>query len=158
MNKKIVSNLRLKKILDRARSRKKIVFTNGCFDLVHVGHVTLLQKAKRLGDILVLGLNSDASLQRLKGPSRPLVDERSRACVLAALACVDYVTIFPQDTPAQIIKLLRPHILVKGGDYKLDAIVGREFVDKVVRLPLVSGHSTSRLIEKIVKVYGKSAA
>ena len=155
MNKKIISAPALKKILDRARAKQKIVFTNGCFDLLHSGHVALLQKAKALGDILVLGLNSDRSLAKLKGPKRPLVDEKSRAQVLAALACVDYVVIFSQDTPKKLLSLLRPHILVKGADYKISEIAGREFALKVVRVRLVQGHSTSNLIEKILRVYGK---
>ena len=155
MNKKLVSAKALKKILDRARSKKKIVFTNGCFDLLHLGHVTLLQKARALGDMLVLGLNSDSSLAKLKGPKRPLVDEKSRAQVLSALECVDYVVIFSEDTPSELLSFLRPHILVKGGDYKISEIAGREFVQKVVRVPLVKDRSTSNLIEKIVQTYGK---
>jgi D-glycero-beta-D-manno-heptose 1-phosphate adenylyltransferase len=136
------------------KSGKKIVFTNGCFDLIHAGHIKSFQKAKSLGDVLVVGLNSDSSVRRLKGPDRPLVNEKSRACVVSALEAVDYVTIFSEDTPAELIALLKPDILVKGGDYKLNKIVGRENVKKVVRVPLLKGYSTTELIKKIVKVYG----
>lgn len=131
-----------------------IVFTNGCFDLLHAGHVILLQKARRLGDCLVVGLNSDASVRRLKGPQRPLANEHDRAVVLSALDCVDYVTFFNEDTPQALIEKLKPTVLVKGGDYALNQIVGRELVRRVVRIPLVRGRSTSALVGKILKAYG----
>ena len=152
---KIFPRVRLAKLLKQIRSRRRIVFTNGCFDLLHLGHVRLFQKARSLGDVLVVGLNSDASLKKLKGPKRPLVPEKARAQVLAALACVDYVTIFGEDTPAELIAELKPHVLIKGGDYALKAIVGRDQVEKVVRFPLVRGFSTSALIAKVVKAYGR---
>ncbi len=132
-----------------------MVFTNGCFDLLHVGHVMLFYKARSYGDVLVVAINSDESMKRLKGPSRPLVPESSRAKVLAALEPVDYVVTFGEDTPAEIIKALKPDILVKGGDYKLDQIVGREDVKKVIRFPVVEGYSTTNLIKKIIRAYGK---
>src|SRR5262249_40879036 len=119
------------------RAGKTVVFTNGVYDLIHAGHVTLLQKAKRLGDILVCGINSDASVRRLKGPTRPMAGEKDRAMVLAALSAVDYVTSFNEDTPYELIARLRPQILVKGGDYPMNTIVGRDLVKKVVRIPLV---------------------
>jgi len=154
---KIYSRKKLKNIINKLkRSGKKIVFTNGCFDLIHAGHIKSFEKAKSLGDILVVGLNSDASIKRLKGPNRPLVNEKSRASVISALEAVDYVTIFSEDTPGELIALLKPDILVKGGDYKINEIVGRENVKKVVRVPLLKGYSTTELIKKIVKVYGKS--
>ncbi len=134
-------------------NHKRVVFTNGCFDLLHPGHVRLLQQARQLGDALVVGLNSDASVRRLKGGSRPLVPEAGRAEVLAALACVDAVTIFGEDTPRELIAALRPDVLVKGGDWKPDQIVGRAEVEaaggRVVVVPYVEGYSTSSLIAKI---------
>ena len=136
-------------------NHKRVVFTNGCFDLLHPGHVRLLQHARRLGDALVVGLNSDASVRRLKGDSRPLVPEAGRAEVLAALACVDAVTIFEEDTPRELIAALRPDVLVKGGDWRPDQIVGREEVEaaggRVVVVPYVEGYSTSALIERMRK-------
>ena len=138
------------------RRGKTIVFTNGVYDLIHAGHITLLEKSKRLGDILVVGINSDASVKRLKGPKRPLVGESDRALVLSALEAVDYVTVFSEDTPYELLEKLQPDILVKGGDYALEKIVGRNLVKKVVRIPLVKGRSTSNLIEKVLKAYGKS--
>ena len=118
------------------RQGKKIVFTNGVYDLIHAGHVTLLEKSKALGDILVVGINTDASVHRLKGPKRPIASQADRALVLAALEAVDYVALFNEDTPYELIQKLKPDILVKGGDYSLDTIVGRELVKKVVRIPL----------------------
>ena len=138
------------------RRGKTIVFTNGVYDLIHAGHITLLEKSKRLGDILVVGINSNASVKRLKGPKRPLVGESDRALVLSALEAVDYVTVFSEDTPYELLEKLQPDILVKGGDYALEKIVGRNLVKKVVRIPLVKGRSTSNLIEKVLKAYGKS--
>jgi len=131
----------------------RVVFTNGCFDLLHPGHVDLLEKARRLGDALVVGLNSDRSVRALKGAGRPLMRERDRARVLAALSCVDYVTIFGEPTPLRAIRLLGPDVLVKGADWGAGQIVGREEVEaiggKVVRIPLKRGFSTTRLIERI---------
>lgn len=131
----------------------KIVFTNGCFDVLHFGHVHYLLQAKKLGDILVIGLNSDNSVRRLKGPTRPINGENERAFVLAALVCVDYVTLFEEDTPEELIKVVRPDVLVKGGDYTLDNIVGAEFVTQnggiVTTIPFVEGFSSTRIIEKL---------
>ena len=132
---------------------KKVVFTNGCFDLLHVGHVRYLQEARELGDALVVGVNSDASVRRLKGRGRPLTPARERAEILAALACVDFVTIFGAATPLQLIRAVQPDVLVKGGDWAVDAIVGREVVEgrggKVVAIPFVKGRSTTGLIARI---------
>jgi D-beta-D-heptose 7-phosphate kinase/D-beta-D-heptose 1-phosphate adenosyltransferase len=156
MNAKIQDRAALSRTLSRLKKQKKtIVFTNGCFDLLHIGHVTAFRKAKSLGDVLVVGINSDASLKRLKGPKRPLVNEKDRARVLAALECVDYVTVFGEDTPYALIKALGPDILVKGGDYRLEDIVGRDLVKRVVRVPLVKGKSTTALIAKIIGSYGR---
>ncbi|MCK4856624.1 MAG: D-glycero-beta-D-manno-heptose 1-phosphate adenylyltransferase [candidate division Zixibacteria bacterium] len=135
------------------RSRKRVVFTNGVFDLIHAGHVTYLTKAKALGDLLIVGLNTDASARINKGRGRPLVTYKYRAQVLAALEAVDFVVPLERETPDKLIELIRPHVLVKGADYKLSEIVGADFVKsyggKVVRIKLVGGLSTSRLIEAI---------
>jgi D-beta-D-heptose 7-phosphate kinase/D-beta-D-heptose 1-phosphate adenosyltransferase len=132
---------------------RKVVFTNGCFDILHAGHVSYLQRARELGDLLVLGLNSDASVRRLKGETRPLVNETDRAEILAALACVDHVVVFDEDTPLELIKLLQPDILVKGNDYAEDEVVGAELVrqwgGRVELMPFVSGRSTTALVSKI---------
>lgn len=136
------------------KKNKKIVFTNGCFDLIHLGHTSLFEKAKSLGDVLVVAINSDKSLARLKGPKRPLVGEKDRAKLLLALKPVDYVVVFGEDTPKEILSELTPDILVKGGDYKLEDIIGREFVKKVYRYPVVKGKSTTNLINLIVQRYG----
>jgi D-beta-D-heptose 7-phosphate kinase/D-beta-D-heptose 1-phosphate adenosyltransferase len=136
---------------------KRVVFTNGCFDLLHAGHVKYLQKARSLGDLLILGLNSDASVQRLKGPKRPLIDQEERAHLLAALDCIDYVIIFDEDTPLELITALKPHILAKGGDYSLDGVVGRDFVEsyggRVELITFVDGKSTTNIIERILELY-----
>jgi len=154
MNKKIIAATPLAlRLVREKRAGKRIVFTNGVYDLIHAGHVTLLQKAKNLGDILVVGLNGDASVRRLKGPKRPLATERDRALVLSALEPVDYVTIFAEDTPYELIQKLKPDVLVKGGDYAANQIVGADLVKKVVRIPLVKGRSTSSLIGKILTAY-----
>ena len=133
--------------------RQKIVFTNGCFDLLHVGHVTYLAQAKALGDVLVIGLNTDASVRRLKGPNRPVNAQDARALVLAALESVDYVVFFDEDTPYNIITQVKPDILVKGGDYQIDNIVGGDFVrsrgGQVLTIPFVDGFSTSNILEQI---------
>ena len=151
---KIVFSKKLAALLKKRRGRR-IVFTNGVYDLLHAGHVALLQKAKRLGDVLIVGLNTDASVRRIKGPKRPIAGQSDRAQVLAALEPVDYVTFFDENTPYQLIQRLRPDILVKGGDYASHKIVGRDLVKKVVRIPLVKGRSTSALIAKIMKAYGR---
>jgi D-beta-D-heptose 7-phosphate kinase/D-beta-D-heptose 1-phosphate adenosyltransferase len=138
---------------DLKRQGRKIVFTNGCFDVLHFGHVHYLLQAKELGDILVIGLNSDDSVRRLKGPTRPINGEKERAFVLAALACVDYVVVFDEDTPKELIETVRPDVLVKGGDYTLDNIVGADFVTQnggtVTTIPFVEGFSSTRIIEKL---------
>jgi rfaE bifunctional protein nucleotidyltransferase chain/domain len=150
MRKKIFSRNALKKELDILKKKhKRIVFTNGCFDLLHPGHLKSFADAKKHGDILVVAINSDASVKRLKGPTRPVIDEKGRAAMVAALEIVDYVTIFTEDTPYNLIKLLRPNILAKGGDWKLNAIIGREFVGRVVRIKLKQGFSTTSIISKI---------
>ena len=148
----------LRGLLERERDKgRRIVFTNGCFDLLHAGHVQYLQKARRLGDLLVLGLNSDASVRRLKGPKRPLINESERAHILAALDCIDYVCIFDEDTPLELIKAVKPHILVKGGDYSPEGVVGKEIVEsyggRVEIIRFVEGKSTTNIIEKVLRAY-----
>lgn len=155
---KIHDRLGLARLLDERRSQgDRIVFTNGCFDLLHVGHVKYLQAARKLGDLLVLGLNSDASIRRLKGPNRPLIGQEERAHILAALNCIDYVVVFDEDTPLQLISSLRPDILVKGGDYTPDGVVGREVVEsyggRVELIRFVDGKSTTNIINKILESY-----
>jgi len=134
---------------------KKIVFTNGCFDILHAGHADLLERAGSLGDVLVVGVNSDASVRRIKGPSRPLTPEAQRAYLLASLTCVDFVTLFGEDTPIELIRAVSPDVLVKGGDWPKDKIVGRDSVEakggQVVSLPLLEGISTTSLVERIIK-------
>ena len=131
----------------------RLVFTNGCFDLLHPGHVLYLHEARALGDALVVGLNTDASVRRLKGPGRPLVEGDARAIVLAGLGCVDAVTLFDEDTPRELVAALLPDVLVKGGDYAPDAVVGREDVEaaggEVRILPFVAGHSTTEIVRRI---------
>ncbi|MDR1663008.1 MAG: adenylyltransferase/cytidyltransferase family protein [Endomicrobium sp.] len=136
------------------KAGKKVVFTNGCFDLLHLGHVNLLKKAKSMGDVLIVAINSDKSLRFLKGPKRPLVGEKDRAKFILSLKPVDYVVVFNEYTPEKILREIRPDILVKGGDYKLSEIIGREFVKKVYRSPCVRGKSTMTLINLIVERYG----
>lgn len=131
---------------------KKIVFTNGCFDILHAGHVRYLSEAKACGDVLILGLNSDDSLKRLKGKSRPINNQLDRATIVAALASVDYVVIFEQDTPYQLIKSIKPHILVKGGDYQGKKVVGQDIADELKLINFVDGKSTTQMIEKIKKL------
>lgn len=138
------------------RAGKKIVFTNGCFDILHPGHVDYLFKARDFGDVLVLGLNTDNSVRKLnKAPNRPVNNEQARALVLAGLACVDLIVTFDEETPYELIKFLQPDILTKGSDYQIENIVGYDVVKnnggKVVTVPLVEGYSTTKLIEKILK-------
>jgi rfaE bifunctional protein nucleotidyltransferase chain/domain len=148
-------------ILDRAELVRRygrprdgtVVFTNGCFDILHRGHVAYLYAARALGDCLVVGVNTDASVRRLKGEGRPVVSEHDRAFVLAGLGCVDAVTLFDEDTPAQLIAALLPDVLVKGGDYEPDAVVGRHDVEaaggRVVIIPFVEGSSTTGMLHRI---------
>ncbi|HOW36005.1 MAG TPA: D-glycero-beta-D-manno-heptose 1-phosphate adenylyltransferase [Candidatus Omnitrophota bacterium] len=153
---KIVSLERLKKIVSLLRRKnRKIAFTNGCFDLVHFGHVSYLTAAKKNNRILVVGVNSDSSVRRIKGKTRPITPQRARAGVLAALACVDYVVIFNEDTPYRVIKALKPDILIKGADWQGKEIVGQDIVEshggKIELIKYINGFSTSRIIDRIVK-------
>jgi len=135
-------------ICNEIRESKKIVFTNGCFDIIHCGHTDYLTKSKRLGDILIVGLNSDYSIKRLKGDNRPINNQSDRATVLSALKSVDYVVIFDEDTPYELIKNIQPSILTKGGDYKAEDIVGYEIANETIVIPFVDGKSTTSIINK----------
>ena len=139
--------------LQKQPSKKKVVFTNGCFDILHVGHIRYLQEAKAQGDILVVGLNSDSSVQALKGPQRPIQNEEDRGVILAALTCVDYVVIFSEETPLQLIESIKPDILVKGGDWPIEKIIGHEVVlaagGEVKSLSFVQGKSTTSIVKKM---------
>ena len=152
---KIVTSTQLVPILEQARTQnQRIVFTNGCFDLMHIGHTRYLREAKALGHLLVVGVNSDASVRSLdKGSDRPIVPEDQRAEVLAALECVDYVVVFSEPDPGKLIADLQPDVLVKGGDWAIDKIVGREIVEShggiVKTIPLVPGMSTTALLHRI---------
>ncbi|MDP3149044.1 MAG: D-glycero-beta-D-manno-heptose 1-phosphate adenylyltransferase [Ignavibacteria bacterium] len=139
--------------------KKKVVFTNGCFDVLHAGHVDYLNKAKTAGDVLILGLNSDASVKRIKGAKRPIVNEEERAFILSNLKAVDYVTLFEEDTPQEIIGDLIPDILIKGADWAIDKIVGRDIVEanggEVKTISFVTDQSTTNIIQTIIERYGK---
>ena len=146
----------IKNIAEKAKKEnKKIVFTNGCFDIIHSGHCFYLTEAKKLGDILIVGLNTDASVKRLKGETRPVNNEDDRAIVLSCLKPVDYVVLFDEDTPFNLIRNIIPNVLVKGGDYTIDNIVGADIVlengGEVKVIPFVEGKSTTKIIEKISK-------
>ena len=154
LSKVVKDHPHLKAILDEERKRqKKIVFTNGCFDLIHLGHIRLLREAKKKGDILVVAINSDESVRKLKGSDHPVFPEEERAETLAAMEMVDYVTVFREDDPYRIIKLLKPDVLVKGGDWSRDKIIGRDILQsyggEVLTVPEVKGCSSSNLIERI---------
>ena len=157
LKEKIVSqDQALKELKTWREKNKKIVFTNGCFDIIHPGHIDYLSQARDLGDILVLGLNTDQSVRRLnKGSNRPINDERTRAYVLAGLASVDLIVFFDEETPYNLIKLLQPNVLVKGKDYEVEKIIGfdilKENGGQVITLPFLDGYSTSSLIKKIIE-------
>ena len=156
MKQKIKEKKQLLRIVKELKAkRKRIVFTNGCFDLLHIGHVRYLEEAKALGDVLVVGLNTDVSVRKLKGPKRPILPEEERAEILSGLGCVDYITLFHEMDPLKLITSLHPDVLVKGGDWAKEQIVGREVVEmsggEVVIIPFVEKASTSNLIETILK-------
>lgn len=149
---KILNWNELKGVVDRLRGGgKKIVFTNGCFDILHIGHIRYLREARALGDVLVVGLNSDRSVSLIK-PQRPINPQDHRAEVLSSLEMVDYVTLFDEETPFELIKFLQPDILVKGGDWKKEDIVGSDIVKETCSLPYIRGVSTSEIIERIKKL------
>ena len=157
---KIVSSLSLKQKINILRKKgKRMVFTNGCFDILHFGHIQYLQDAKNKGDYLVVAVNSDSSVKRIKGSTRPIICQSDRLKTIAALSSVDFVVLFNEDTPLKLIKALRPDILVKGADWDKKKIVGSDFVEnyggKVVTVRLTQGRSTSALIEKIVRNFAR---
>jgi rfaE bifunctional protein nucleotidyltransferase chain/domain len=159
--KKVQSPDRLSRIRENLRLKsQKIVFTNGCFDILHRGHIHLFRKSKRLGDVLVVGINNDASIRRLKGPGRPVFPLQERLEVLAALSDIDYLVAFSQDTPLELIKQVKPDILVKGGDWQPEAVVGKKEVEdeggRVVIIPYLPGRSTTEIIQKIREIELKS--
>lgn len=161
LNQKIRPAEELSKIAMELRKKgKTIVFTNGCFDLLHPGHLHYLMEAKEMGDILIVGINSDDSIRKLKGKLRPLTPERDRLEMLSGLECVDFVTSFGEPDPAGLISLIKPHLLVKGGDWGVNQIIGRDIVEKeggkVVSIALTPGYSTTQLIEKILARYGSA--
>jgi rfaE bifunctional protein nucleotidyltransferase chain/domain len=155
----IVELKELLELLEKVRGKKKIVFTNGCFDILHAGHADYLNKAKSLGDILVVGINSDASVRRIKGEKRPILPQQMRAYLLDNLKPVDYVVIFEEDTPLELIKAIKPDVLVKGADWDLERIVGADFVlsygGRVERIPFSFDISTSKVVERILGLYCK---
>ena len=162
MKQKIKTRKGLLRIMKDLKAKgKRIVFTNGCFDLLHIGHVRYLEEAKAMGDVLVVGVNSDTSVRKLKGPNRPILPEDERTEILSGLGCVDYVTLFDEIDPLKLITSLRPDVLVKGGDWTKEQIVGRDEVERsggeVFVIPFVKRASTSNLIETILKRYEKSA-
>jgi len=155
---KILDRKTLKKELDMLKSEgKKIAFTNGCFDILHAGHVRYLKQAKKTADILVLALNSDSSVKKIKGDKRPLMNQQERAEIISALEFVDFVTIFSEMTPLKLINLLEPDVLIKGGDWSEDKIVGREEIKKwggnLTIIPEIKGKSTTNIVEKIKQIY-----
>lgn len=135
------------------KSGKTLVFTNGCFDLLHPGHTHLLQEAKKKGNVLIVGINSDRSIKKIKGSLRPILPQSARTRIVAALACVDYVVLFEERTPYTLIKRLKPHILIKGGDWDNNTIIGRTLVKKVVRIPLLKSYSSTAIINTICARY-----
>src|SRR3990170_2861080 len=158
MTDKIKTQDELKPILDKLKKEgKKVVFTNGCFDILHVGHVRYLKEAKGYGDILIVAVNSDLSVKSIKGDKRPIVSQSERAEVVAALEMVDYVTMFDEDTPYNRIKKLQPDVLIKGGDWAIDKIVGRDIVEarggKVIAIPFIEGASTTGIVERVLERY-----
>ena len=160
MKEKIKERKNLRKIIEGLKKEgKRIVFTNGCFDLLHAGHVRYLEAAKALGNVLIIGINSDLSVRGLKGPLRPILPLEERAEILSGLGCVDYVTVFDEPTPLELITLIQPHVLVKGGDWTREDVVGRDVVEgsggEVVILPFVPGSSTTNIIETILKRHEK---
>ena len=159
-HKKIKNIKAIKSIVARLKKqRQKVVFTNGCFDILHIGHIRYLRKAKSLGDILVVGLNTDRSVKQIKGEKRPIVPQKERAEILASLEYVDYVVLFDEPDPFSLIEKVKPTILVKGADWPKDKIIGADVVEKaggrVVRIPLVVGASSTGIIERIIRAYCK---
>ncbi len=151
---KLKSLKTLKKIISYLKEKgEKIVFTNGCFDLIHPGHIKLFQIAKKKGNVLVVGVNSDSSIRKIKGKRRPILEEKARVAILSSIESIDYIILFNEPDPYKVISELKPHYLVKGSDWEKKDIVGRELVEKVFRVNLVEGYSTSSIIKKICEKY-----
>lgn len=154
---KVVSLKKLQAELASGREKKKVVFTNGCFDILHAGHVRYLKKARSLGDVLVVGLNSDSSVRSIKGPARPIVPQRERSEVLSALECVDYVVLFSGPTPLKLIEAIKPDVLAKGADWAARDIVGADIVKnsggRLARITLVKGRSTTNIIRRVLELH-----
>ncbi len=151
---KLLKPSSLKKTIETLRKRgKKIVFTNGCFDIIHPGHIKILTQAKKCGDILIAGLNSDKSIKKIKGKKRPIFSEKARIEIVSSLECVDYIILFDESTPYELIKKIKPQILVKGGDWTTGQIIGSDIAPKVVRVKTVKGYSTTGIIKRILKLY-----
>ena len=144
-----VNDHRLINPIEKWRSKGRLVFTNGCFDILHAGHISLLERAKALGDFLIVGLNSDSSIKILKGKDRPINNEANRSYILASIKFIDLIVVFNEETPKELLSIIRPSILVKGDDYKEDQIIGREYADKVIILPIVEGLSSTLLINQL---------
>ena len=158
----ISRNIAKKLVRDLRRKGKKVIFTNGFFDIIHVGHVKFLEKAKSLGDVLMVGINSDKSIKLIKGKRRPLMSQQERAKLVSSLNCVDYVILFDEKLPSKILSELKPDIHVKGADYTIKKLPERKVINsyggKIMLLPLIKGKSTTNIINKIVRVYGKNGA
>ncbi|MEK6647343.1 MAG: D-glycero-beta-D-manno-heptose 1-phosphate adenylyltransferase [Candidatus Firestonebacteria bacterium] len=163
MKSKTLSKLKLldklKKIIGFERQKgKKVVFTNGCFDLLHIGHIRYLKAAKKLADILIVAINSDSSIKKIKGELRPVYPEKERAEILSAFSFVDYIVIFAESDPIKVVSELKPDVLIKGGDWSIDKVLGKDIVEsyggKVMTIPMIKGYSTTNLIKKIVKLEG----
>lgn len=154
----IVNRKRIREVCEEERRKgRRIVFTNGCFDIIHRGHIEYLKKAKSYGDILIVGLNTDESVRRIKGEKRPIIPEEDRAFILSSFCFVDYVVLFDEDTPLNLILEVRPDVLIKGGDYRKEDIVGAKEVEgwggEVIVIPYIEGYSTSKIIEEITKKF-----
>jgi len=153
-SKKIKSPYILKNIAERLKKEgKRIVFTNGCFDIIHPGHIKVFREAKKNGDILIVALNSDKSIKMIKGKKRPLLNQKARADIISSFETVDYVTIFNEPTPFKLIKKIKPEVIVKGGDWQMNKIIGRNIAKRVVRIKPLKGYSTTSIIKKIVRLY-----
>jgi len=151
IDRKIITRDQAETVIRELKSQnKRVVFTNGCFDLLHVGHLELLEQSRSFGDILVVGINTDRSLKMIKGTDRPILPQEERARLVASLEMVDYVVFFDEETPFEILSQIKPNILVKGGDYKYDEIIGRDIVDEVKIIPFVRGKSSTSIIDKIL--------
>ena len=154
MNPKIKTTSQIKALTAKLKKQgRKIVFTNGCFDILHAGHIDLLKRSKALGDVLILGINADSSVKSIKGKKRPIIPEKYRMELMSAVQYIDFVVKFSEDTPLNLIKAIRPDILVKGDDWAPDQVVGREYAGKVVLVPLFKGWSTTSIIQKIKENY-----